>query len=64
MTLGLTLYAWNPYPMFIFIIVILFPLGMGSFNPSVAALLSKDAGKHAGRVMGLNTSMAGIGGII
>lgn len=37
---------------------------MGSFGPSVAALLSKDAGKHAGRVMGLNTSMAGIGGIV
>lgn len=63
-TLGLTLYAWNPYPILIFIIVILFPLGMGSFGPSVAALLSKDAGKHAGRVMGLNTSMAGIGGIV
>jgi MFS transporter, DHA1 family, tetracycline resistance protein len=63
-TIGLILYAWNPYPMWIFIIVILFPLGMGSFNPSVAALLSKDAGKHAGRVMGLNTSMAGVGGII
>jgi hypothetical protein len=48
----------------VYFIGILFPLGMGSFNPSVAALLSKDAGKHAGRVMGMYTSVAGVGGIL
>ena len=54
----------NPYAIMVYFIGILFPLGMGSFNPSVAALLSKDAGKHAGRVMGMNTSVAGVGGIL
>ncbi len=61
---GMILLAWNTYAPFVFLIIILFPLGMGSFGPSIASLLSQDAGKHAGRVMGMNTSMTGIGGII
>ena len=58
------LLAWNSIPLLVFFIVILFPLGMGSFGPSINALLAKDAGKHAGRIMGINTSIGGIGGII
>jgi MFS transporter, DHA1 family, tetracycline resistance protein len=64
LTIGLSIYAWNPYPWFVFIIVILFPIGMWSIGPAIAALLSKDAGKHAGRVMGMNTSVTWVGGII
>ncbi|GAB0174735.1 MAG: tetracycline resistance MFS efflux pump [Candidatus Altimarinota bacterium] len=64
LTVGFVLYAINPYAILVYFIGILFPLGMGSFGPSVAALLSKDAGKHAGRVMGMNTSVSGIGGIL
>lgn len=64
LTIGMILLAINSIPLFVFFIVILFPLGMGSFWPSVNALLAKDAGKHAGRVMGMSTSMWGIGGIV
>lgn len=59
--IGMLLLAINPYAFFVFFIVILFPLGMGSLGPSLASLLAKDAGKHAGRVMGINTSVTGIG---
>lgn len=61
---GMILYAMNNVGWAVFFITILFPLGMGSFNPSLATLLSKDAGSHVGRVMGMNTSTVGIGGII
>ncbi len=64
LAIGMVFLAFNEYAVLIFFIIILFPLGMGSFNPSVSSLLSKDAGKHAGRVMGMNTSVTGIGGII
>ena len=57
-------YAINPIASLVFVIIAFFPIGMGMFNPSLASLLSKDAGKHTGRVMGLNTSMTGIGGIV
>lgn len=61
---GMFFLAWNTIPLLVFFILILFPLGMGSFWPSVTALLAKDAGKHAGRIMGINTSMNGIWGIV
>ena len=64
LTIGMILLALNEYAILVFFIIILFPLGMGSFNPSLSSLLSKDAGKHAGRIMGMNTSVTGIGGII
>lgn len=64
LVIGMTLLAANTHPYFIFFIIILFPLGMGSFGPSIGSLLAKDAGKHAGRVMGMNTSISGIGGIV
>ena len=64
LTVWFAIYAFNPYAIMVYFIGILFPLGMGSLGPSVAALLSKDAGKHAGRVMGMNTSMAWVGGIL
>jgi DHA1 family tetracycline resistance protein-like MFS transporter len=57
LVIGLSLYAWNPIGWLVFPIVILFPLGMGSIMPSLSALLARDAGKHAGRVMGMNTSV-------
>lgn len=64
LTIGMILLALNEYAILVFFIIILFPLGMGSFNPSLSSLLSRDAGKHAGRIMGMNTSVTGIGGII
>ncbi len=64
LTFWMILLALNQTAFLVFFIIILFPLGMGSFGPSLASLLSQDAGKHAGRVMGMNTSATGIGGII
>jgi DHA1 family tetracycline resistance protein-like MFS transporter len=64
LTIGMILLAINETALLVFLIIILFPLGMWSFNPSLSSLLSKDAGKHAGRVMWMNTSVTGIGWII
>ncbi|MBP9778992.1 MFS transporter [Candidatus Gracilibacteria bacterium] len=64
LSIGMILLASNEYAILVFYIIILFPLGMGSIGPSLASMLSKDAGKHAGRIMGMNTSITGIGGII
>ena len=64
LTLGMFLYAINPLGALVFLIVILFPLGMGMLNPSLASQLSQASPQHSGKVMGLNTSATGIGGII
>lgn len=64
LTLGMFLYALNPIAILVFLIVILFPLGMGMFNPSLASQLSQASPHYSGKVMGLNTSTTGIGGII
>jgi DHA1 family tetracycline resistance protein-like MFS transporter len=64
LTFGMILLAANEYAFLVFFIIILFPLGMGSIGPSLASMLSKDAGKHAWRIMGMNTSITGIWGII
>lgn len=64
LTLGMFLYAINPLGALVFFIVIFFPLGMGMFNPTLASQLSQSAPHYSGKVMGLNTSTTGIGGII
>jgi predicted MFS family arabinose efflux permease len=61
LSLGMFLYVINPIALLLFAIVILFPLGMGMFNPSLASQLSQSSPHHSGRVMGLNTSMTGVG---
>ena len=63
-TLGMFLYSLNQLWLLVFFIVILFPLGMGMFQPVLSAQLAKTAPQHVGKVMGLNTSMTGVGGII
>jgi MFS family permease len=37
---------------------------MGMFNPVLSSQLAKTSPQHVGKVMGLNTSMTGVGGII
>lgn len=64
LTLGMFLYAINPFALLVFFIVILFPLGMGMSNPSLASQLSQASPYYSGKVMGLNTSATGVGGII
>lgn len=62
--IGMALYVINPFWIGVFFISILFPLGMGTFNPALASQLSQASPQHSGRVMGMNTSTTGIGGII
>lgn len=57
-------FSFNQSPVWLFFWVALFPLGMGSFNPSMGSLLAKRAGKEVGKVMGYNTSIQSIGQII
>ncbi len=64
LSIGMILLASNEYAILVFYIIILFPLWMWSIGPSLASMLSKDAGKHAWRIMGMNTSITGIWGII
>jgi MFS transporter, DHA1 family, tetracycline resistance protein len=61
---GMIFYALNPFALLVFFLVIFFPLGMGMFNPSLSSQLSGTAPLYIGKVMGLNTSVTGIGGII
>jgi MFS transporter, DHA1 family, tetracycline resistance protein len=63
-TLGMFFYSINQLWFLVFFIVILFPLGMWLFNPVLASQLAKTSPQHVGKVMGLNTSMTGVGGIV
>lgn len=56
--------ALNMSPIWLFFWVALFPIGMGSFQPSISSLLAKQAGKEVGKVMGYNTSMQSVGQIL
>lgn len=56
-------FSFNQSAVWLFFWVALFPLGMGSFNPSLSSLLSKSAGSEVGRMMGYNTSIQSIGNI-
>ncbi len=58
------LFGTNRDPIFLYPIVMLIPVGMGSFNPSLMSLLGQNSEKHVGKVMGINSSVVGIGGII
>ncbi len=57
-------FSFNMSPVWLFFWVALFPLGMGSFRPSIGSLLAKNAGKEVGKVMGYDTSIQSIGNII
>lgn len=57
-------FAINTSPYLLFFWVALFPLGMGSFQPSIGSLIAQNAGKEVGKVMGYNTSIQSIGQIM
>lgn len=57
-------FALNTSPYLLFFWVALFPLGMGSFQPSIGSLIAQNAGKEVGKVMGYNTSIQSIGQIM
>ena len=56
-------FSFNQSPYWLFLWVGVFPLGMGSFQPSLGSLLAKNAGKEVGKVMGYNTSVQSVGNI-
>lgn len=64
MTISLGLFAINTSPMLVYAIVGLFPLAMGTFQPGINSLIASKAGKEVGKVMGYNTSVTSIAGII
>lgn len=49
--------------MWVYFWAMIFPIGMGSFQPSLSSLLTKNAGNQVGKVMGYSTSMQSIGNI-
>lgn len=64
MTISLALFAMNRSPVLVYAIVALFPLAMGTFQPGINSLIASKAGKEVGKVMGYNTSVTSIAGII
>lgn len=63
LTIGFIGFGLNHNPYYLFAWIALFPIGMGSFNPSIGSLLAQNAGKEMGKVMGYNTSIQSIGQI-
>ncbi len=64
MIISLTLFAMNRSVFWLFFIIPLFPLAMGSFQPSISSLIADKAGKEVGKVMGYNTSIVSVASII
>lgn len=63
LTMSFIGFAWTSSVLWLIFWIAFFPIGMGSFNPSIGSLLSKNAGKEVGKVMGYNTSIQSIGQI-
>ncbi len=61
---SLLLFAVNRDIVFLYMIIALFPIGMGSFQPSINSLIAGKAGPEVGKVMGYNTSVISIANII
>lgn len=64
MMISLALFAINRSSTLVYFIVALFPLAMGTFQPGINSLIASKAGKEVGKVMGYNTSVTSIAGII
>lgn len=63
LAIGFCGFSLNTSPIWLFFWIAFFPLGMGSFQPSVSSLIANKAGKQVGKVMGYNTSIQSIGQI-
>ena len=48
---ALFLFAVNRDTVLLYVIIALFPIGMGSFQPSINSLIAGKAGKEVGKVM-------------
>ncbi len=64
MAVSLALFAWNTSPFWLFFIIPLFPIAMGTFQPSLGSLIANKAWKEVGKVMWYNTSVMSIGNMV
>jgi MFS transporter, DHA1 family, tetracycline resistance protein len=62
--ISLYFFALNRSSLLLVPILFSIPIGMGSLNPSLISLLGKNSSGHVGKIMGINSSVTGIGGII
>ncbi len=64
LAIGFLGFSLNTSPVWLFLWIGLFPLGMGSFQPSIMSLISSKAGREVWKVMWYNTSIQSIWQII
>ncbi|MBX9809075.1 MFS transporter [Candidatus Gracilibacteria bacterium] len=64
MSISILLFALNRNTYFIFFIISIFPIAMGTFQPAINSIIAEKAGKEVGKIMGYNTSVISIAGII
>lgn len=64
MFLSLVFFAVNREVYFLFPILALFPIAMGTFQPAISSLIAEKAGKEVGKVMGYNTSVISVASIV
>lgn len=64
MFLSLVFFAVNREVYFLYPILALFPIAMGTFQPAISSLIAEKAGKEVGKVMGYNTSVISVASII
>ena len=62
--MALLFFAINRDVILLYLIIALFPIGMGSFQPSINSLIADKAGKEVGKIMGYNTSVISIANIV
>lgn len=58
------LFAFNPYMLLIFPILLFFPIGYGTINPATGALLAHYATRESGKALGTNMSMMSLGQVV
>lgn len=61
---GFCLQAFNQNVFWIWAILPLFPLGMGTIQPSISSLVARDAGHATGKYLGMNNSYMSLGNIV
>jgi MFS family permease len=64
MTISILCFALNRNTYLLFLIIAFFPISMGTFQPAINSIIAGKAGKEVGKVMGYNTSVISIAGII
>lgn len=61
--IGFIAFGMNTSVLGIFLLIWVFPLGMGTSQPAISAIIAKNAGREVWKVMGYNTSIQSVGNI-